>query len=147
MLKDKISKDLASAMKNKDEKLTMALRNIRAKIIEAEKKQVGSQVTDVEVINILSKLAKERKQSIEAYQKANRNDLVESESMELKVIESYLPKQMSKEEIEEKVLEIIKKGNFSTIKDMGKVIKTFNEKYTGQADGKILSDIVKGSLK
>jgi uncharacterized protein YqeY len=146
MLKDKISKDLATAMKNKDEKLTMALRNIRTKIIEAEKRQVGTEVTDQDIISILSKLAKERKQSIEAYQKANRNDLVENESMELKVIESYLPKQMSVEEITQKVLEIIKENNFSTIKDMGKVIKTFNEKYAGQADGKTLSDIVKSNL-
>lgn len=146
MLKDKVSKDLASAMKSKDEKLTMALRNIRTKIIEAEKKQVGSQVSDQEVISILSKLAKERKQSIEAYQKANRNDLVENEEFELKVIESYLPKQMTSEEITEKVLEIIKENNFSTIKDMSKVMKLFNERYSGQADGKTVSDIVKANL-
>ncbi|GIW22879.1 MAG: aspartyl-tRNA amidotransferase subunit B [Candidatus Sericytochromatia bacterium] len=146
MLKDKISKDLTLAMKNKDEKLVMALRNIRTKIIEAEKKQVETQVSDQEVISILSKLAKERKQSIEAYQKANRNDLVENEIFELKVIESYLPKQMSNEEITEKVLEIIKENNFSTIKDMGKVMKIFNEKYAGQADNKIVSDIVKSNL-
>lgn len=146
MLKDKISKDLATAMKSKDEKLTMALRNIRTKVIEAEKRQVGTEVTDQDIISILSKLAKERKQSIEAYQKANRNDLVENESMELKVIESYLPQQMSTDEITQKVVEIIKENNFSTIKDMGKVIKTFNEKYAGQADGKTVSDIVKSNL-
>lgn len=147
MLKDKISKDLATAMKSKDEKLTMALRNIRTKVIEAEKRQVGTEVTDQDIISILSKLAKERKQSIEAYQKANRNDLVENESMELKVIESYLPQQMSIDEITQKVLEIIKENNFSTIKDMGKVIKAFNEKYSGQADGKTVSDIVKSNLQ
>jgi uncharacterized protein YqeY len=146
MLKDEISKSLSNSMKNKDEKTTMALRNIRTKIIEAEKKDVTKEISDSEIISILTKLAKERKQSIEMYEQANRQDLIDSEAYELSVIESYLPKQMSVDEMKEKVKLLISENNFATIKDMGKTIKTFNDKYPGLADGKSLSQFVKEIL-
>lgn len=146
MLKDEISKALANSMKNKEEKMTMALRNIRTKIIEAEKKDVSKEISDSDILAILTKLAKERKQSIEMYQQANRQDLVDSETYELSIIESYLPKQMSNEELKEKLKELISENNFATIKDMGKAIKAFNDKYPSMADGKTLSQLVKESL-
>ena len=74
MLKEQISKDLATAMKSKDEKLTMVLRNMRAKVIELEKKDLTKPVSDADIIASLSKLAKERKQSIESYKQGNRED-------------------------------------------------------------------------
>lgn len=146
MLKEQISKDLATAMKSKDEKLTMVLRNMRAKVIELEKKDLTKPVSDADIIASFSKLAKERKQSIESYKQGNREDLVASEAYELSVIESYLPTQMSIEEVSAKVKEIIAENNFATIKDMGKTIKAFNDKYSGMADGKTLSDLVKQNL-
>lgn len=146
MLKEEISKALANSMKNKDEKLTMALRSIRTKIIEAEKKDVSKEINDSDVMAILTKLVKERKQSIEMYQQANRQDLVDSETYELSVIEAYLPKQMSEDEMKEKIKSVIAENNFATIKDMGKTIKIFNEKYPGMADGKTLSQLIKEAL-
>lgn len=146
MLKDDINKALMNSMKNKDEKLTGALRNIKAKVLEAQKKDVTKDVEDGEVLAILRKLVKERKQSIEMYQQGNRQDLVDAETYELGVIESYLPRQMSEDDIENNVKAIISENNFSSIKDMGKAIKAFNEKYPGLADGKTLSGIVKKNL-
>lgn len=146
MLKEEISKALANSMKNKDEKLTMALRSIRTKIIEAEKKDVNKEITDSDIMSIMTKLVKERKQSIEMYQQANRQDLVDSETYELSVIEAYLPKQMSEDEMKEKIKDVISENSFATIKDMGKAIKSFNDKYPGMADGKTLSQFIKEAL-
>ena len=146
MLTDEISDSLKNSMKSKDEKLTSALRNIKTKIIEAQKKDVSKQVSDEEVHAILKKLAKERRQSIEMYKQGNREDLVEAETHELSIIEGYLPKQLSTEEIEVNVKYIISKNSFSGIKDMGKVIKMFNEKFPNMAEGKILSQLAKDNL-
>ncbi len=146
MLKDDISTDLSAAMKSKDEAKTMALRNIRTRIIEAEKKDSSKEITDSDIMAILAKLVKERKQSIDMYTQAKRQDLVDTETFELSVIESYLPKQMSIEDLKEKVSAVISENNFTSIKDMGKTIKAFNEKYFGMADGKTLSEVIKASL-
>lgn len=146
MLKEKISKDLAESMKAKNEKKTMAIRSIRSKIIELEKKDMSKPVSDADIISVLTKLVKERKQSIEMYEKGGRLDLVEVEAFELDIIESYLPQQMSEAEIDQKLTEIITENNFATIRDMGKVIKAFNEKYSGSADGKTVSELVKKKL-
>lgn len=146
MLKEKISKDLSESMKAKNEKKTMAIRSIRSKIIELEKKDMSKPVSDADIISVLTKLVKERKQSIEMYEKGGRVDLVEVEAFELVIIESYLPQQMSEAAIEQKLAEIITENNFATIRDMGKVIKAFNEKYSGSADGKTVSELVKKKL-
>jgi len=146
MLKDEINESLKNAMKSKDEKLTNTLRNIKAKIIEAAKKYVDKEVDDNEVLTIITKLAKERRQSIEMYTQGNRQDLVDAETYELSIIESYLPKQLSEAEVQAKVKEIISENGFSSVKDMGKAIKAFNEKYPNMAEGKTLSQAVKNNL-
>ncbi|MBC7473796.1 MAG: GatB/YqeY domain-containing protein [Candidatus Sericytochromatia bacterium] len=146
MLKDEIVNSLKESMKNKNERLTMALRNIRAKIIEAEKRDMSKEIQDSDIMTILNKLAKERKQSIEMYQQAGRQDLVDAETAELNIIESYLPKQFSETELVEKAKSLMTENNFTSIKDMGKAIKLFNEIYPGMSDGKILSQIVKNNL-
>ncbi|MFN4152209.1 MAG: GatB/YqeY domain-containing protein, partial [Candidatus Sericytochromatia bacterium] len=97
MLKEKIGEELKNAMKSKDEKLTMVLRNLRAKIIELEKKDLNATVNDADLVGAFVKLAKERKESAEVYAKANRQDLADAELYELSIIEQYLPKQMSVE--------------------------------------------------
>src|SRR5687768_6978732 len=145
MLKDEINESLKNAMKSKDEKLTSALRNIKAKVLEADKKDVNKEISDNEVLAIITKLAKERRQSIDMYKQGNRPDLVEAETYELGIIESYLPKQLSEDEVQAKVKELIAENNFSTVKDMGKVIKAFNEKYPNMAEGRTLSQIVKNN--
>ncbi len=146
MLKEKISKDVAESMKAKDEKRTLAIRNIRTRIIEFEKKDMSKEITDADIISVITKLVKERKQSIDMYAEAGRKDLVDAETFELGVIEAYLPKQMSVDEIDLKVSEIITENSFATIRDMGKVIKAFTEKYAGMADGKTVSEVVKKKL-
>lgn len=146
MLKEKIGEELKNAMKSKDEKLTMVLRNLRAKIIELEKKDLNTTINDADLVGAFVKLAKERKESAEVYAKANRQDLADAELYELSIIEQYLPKQMSVEEIEGKVKDLISENGFATIKDMGKAIKAFNEKYAGMADGKTVSELVKKNL-
>jgi uncharacterized protein YqeY len=146
MLKDEINESLKNAMKSKDEKLTSALRNIKAKVLEAVKKDVSKEVSDNDVLAILTKLAKERRQSIDMYKQGNRQDLVDAENYELGIIESYLPKQLTEDEINLKVKELVTENNFSTIKDMGKAIKLFNEKYPNMAEGRTLSQSVKNNL-
>jgi uncharacterized protein YqeY len=146
MLKDEINESLKNAMKSKDEKLTNALRNIKAKVLEADKKDVTKDVSDNEVLAILTKLAKERRQSIDMYKQGNRQDLVDAETYELGIIESYLPKQLSEDEIQAKVKELIAENNFTTVKDMGKAIKLFNEKFPNMAEGRIVSQVVKNNL-
>jgi uncharacterized protein YqeY len=146
MLKDEINESLKNAMKSKDEKLTSALRNIKAKVLEAEKKDITKEISDNEVLAIITKLAKERRQSIEMYNQGGRADLVEAETYELGIIEAYLPKQLSEDEITTKVKDLISENGFNSIKDMGKAIKTFNEKYPNMAEGRLLSQIVKNNL-
>ena len=144
---EKVSKDIVAAMKAKDKVTLEALRNIKKVFIEA-KTAPGANDTldDAAALKILQKLAKQGNESAETYTQQNRPDLAEAEMAQVRVIESYLPKAMSNEEIEAAVKEIIAQTGASSIKEMGKVMGVASKQLAGKADGKAISDVVKRLL-
>jgi hypothetical protein len=147
-LKEKIISDLTAAMKAKDADKTSALRMVKAAIMVREKeKESGVGVTDEEVTKTLQSLVKQRRDSIEQYEKAARPELAAKEKTELAFIEVYLPKAASLEEIELAVAEAIAETGASSPKDMGAVMKAIMPKLAGKnADGRAVSDAVKAKL-
>ena len=144
---EKVSKDIVAAMKAKDKITLEALRNIKKVFIEA-KTAPGANDTldDAAALKILQKLAKQGHDSADLYTQQNRPDLAEAEMAQVKVIESYLPKALSAEEIEAAVKEIIAQTGATSIKEMGKVMGVASKQLAGKADGKAISDIVKKLL-
>ena len=144
---EKVSKDIVAAMKAKDKVTLEALRNIKKVFIEA-KTAPGANDTldDAAALKILQKLAKQGHDSADLYTQQNRPDLAEAEMTQVKVIESYLPKALSAEEIEAAVKEIIAQTGATSIKEMGKVMGAASKQLAGKADGKAISDIVKKLL-
>ena len=147
MLFDEVSKDIVAAMKAKDKVRLEALRNIKKVFIEA-KTAPGANDTldDAAALKILQKLAKQGNDSAALYKGQNREDLAEAELAQVAVIESYLPKPMSSEEIENAVKDIISQTGASSIKEMGKVMGIASKQLAGKADGKTISEIVKKLL-
>ena len=144
---EKVSKDIVAAMKAKDKVTLEALRNIKKVFIEA-KTAPGANDTldDAAALKILQKLAKQGHDSADLYTQQNRPDLAEAEMAQVKVIESYLPKALSAEEIEAAVKEIISQTGVTSIKEMGKVMGVASKQLAGKADGKAISDIEKKLL-
>ena len=144
---EKVSKDIVAAMTAKDKVTLEALRNIKKVFIEA-KTAPGANDTldDAAALKILQKLAKQGHDSADLYTQQNRPDLAEAEMAQVKVIESYLPKAMSAEEIEAAVKEIIAQTGATSIKEMGKVMGVASKQLAGKADGKAISDVVKKLL-
>ena len=144
---EKVSKDIVAAMKAKDKVTLEALRNIKKVFIEA-KTAPGANDTldDAAALKILQKLAKQGHDSADLYTQQNRPDLAEAEMAPVKVIESYLPKALSAEEIEAAVKEIIAQTGATSIKEMGKVMGVASKQLAGKADGKAISDVVKKLL-
>ena len=144
---EKVSKDIVAAMKAKDKVTLEALRNIKKVFIEA-KTAPGANDTldDAAALKILQKLAKQGHDSADLYSQQNRPDLAEAEMAQVKVIESYLPKAMSAEEIEAAVKEIIAQTGATSIKEMGKGMGVASKQLAGKADGKAISDVVKKLL-
>ena len=105
-----------------------------------------SEVKDKDVISILKKMSKQRKDSIEAFEKANRNDLIENELNEIKVIEMFLPKQMDEDETILIIKNIIQENNYASLKEMGALMKIIKEKYTGKIDMGLVGKIAKSLL-
>ena len=147
MLFEQVSKDIISAMKAKDKVRLMALRNVKKLFIEA-KTAPGANDTleDDAALKILQKLAKQGTESANLYKEKGREDLAEEELAQVRVIEGYLPKQMSPEELEAALKEIIAEVGATSAKDMGKVMGTASKKLAGKADGKTISAVVKSLL-
>ena len=147
MLFDQISNDIKEAMKARDKVRFEALRNIKKVFIEA-KTAPGANDTleDAQALKILQKLAKQGHDSADLYTSQNRPDLAEEEMAQVNVIESYLPKQMSEEEIEAVVKGIIAQTGAQSMKEMGKVMGIASKQLAGKADGKKISEIVKKLL-
>ena len=141
----KLQNEMKNALKSKD---TLRLSVIRMLISEIKKEQIDKkkELSDEEILNIIQRYAKQRREAIEQYKKANRQDLVEKEEKELNIVLEFLPKQLTEEEINKIVEEVIKEVGASSIKDMGKVMKVVMEKVKGRADGSIVSKIVKAKL-
>lgn len=152
-LKEKIEGDLKTAMKSKDtialSALRMAISAIKNKEIEARgagKLKAGDSLEEADVLKVLSTLAKQRQESIEMFKQGGRDDLQKKEASELKIIERYLPSQLSKADVEKIVESAIKEIGAANIKDMGKVMKAVMPKVAGQADGKLVNEIVRQKL-
>lgn len=143
-LKQKIQADFITAMKAKDEKTKTALSGLKSKITEAEKAKGNIELSDDEVVKVITSAIKQRKQSVEEFARGNRQDLVDKEQGEINVLERYMPKQMTEQEIEVSVKEILETFEPGTIKQrlVGQTIGTFNKKYTGRADNSLVKQIV-----
>jgi len=145
-LKEKIVSDMTAAMKAQDAPRTSTLRMIKAAIMHREKEGAG-ELTDDELMKLLRSQTKQRRDSVEQYQKAGRQDLVDKEMAEIAVIEEYLPQAASEAEIEQAVAAAIAETGATSIKDMGGVMKASLAKLAGKnADGKIVSETVKKKL-
>ncbi len=145
-LKDKINQDLKEAMKAGDKVRLQTIRSIRALILEFEKSGANREMTEEDEIKLLTSAAKKRKESIEQYRNGGREDLAEKEAEELKIIETYLPKQLTLEEIEEAVKKLALELNADGKKDFGKLMGASAKALKGKADGNIIRGIVEKIL-
>lgn len=146
-LEKQIQTDMVSAMKAKDAVRLAALRGIKAAILLAKTSEGGNgEVTDSEIVKIIQKLVKQRKESAEIYTQQNRPELAENELAEASAMEVFLPKQLSEAEVEAELAKIIAETGASQPSDMGKVMGVATKKLAGQADGKLISTIVKRLL-
>jgi uncharacterized protein YqeY len=146
-LKDKIIGDLTTAMKAKDANRLSVLRMVKANIMNRQIEK-GANLTDEEITKALQSLVKQRRDSIDQYEKAGRTELAEKEQTELVVLEEYLPQAASKGEIEQAVSEAISETGASSIKEMGAVMKAAQAKLAGKAaDGRLVSETVKAKLQ
>ena len=147
-LRETIDNDIKDAMRSKDQVALRALRAIKSAILlgETAEGRTPGPLNKEEEMKILQKQAKQRKDSIEQFQKAGREDLAKGEIEELEIIEKFLPKAMSPDEIEAVVKNIIASNGASGMKDMGKVMSESSKALAGKADGKVISEIVKRLL-
>ncbi len=146
-LEKQIQADMVSAMKAHETVRLAALRGIKAAILLAKTSEGGNgEVSDADVVKIIQKLVKQRKESAEIYTQQNRPELAENELSEASAMEVYLPKQLSEAETEEELKKIIAETGASKPSDMGKVMGVATKRLAGQADGKMISTIVKRLL-
>ena len=145
-LQQQIVADLTSAMKAKDTERLSTLRMVKANLMNRQIEK-GSELSDDEVTKALQSLLKQRRDSIEQYEKAGRNELAAKEQSEISVIETYLPQAASPAEIDAAVAEAISESGATSMKDMGAVMKAAMAKLAGKsADGKLVSEAVKSRL-
>lgn len=145
----KLNEELKHAMKSKDSLKLESLRAIKSAIIlfKTSSNFKGEDLSIDQEVKLLQKLVKQRKESANIYRNQNRLDLAELEESQATIIQSFLPKQISLEEIERIVIKIIEDIKAESMRDMGKVMGIANKKLSGKADGKTISDIVKNKLK
>ncbi len=145
MLKEKLMSDLKDAMKEKQILKKNVVQMIRAAILQVEKdKQI--ELEDNQILEIIAKESKKRKDSLADYEKSGRQDLIDQVKEEIDIISEYLPKQLNKEEITSIVKKVIEETGALTIKDMGKVMKAAKEKIGAAADGKAINEVVRELL-
>lgn len=146
-LKEQIDADIKKAMLAKNKEELEALRAIKSLILLAEtEKGSAEQISSDTEKKLLMKAAKQRKESADIFQQQNRTDLAEKELFQLEVISRYLPKQLSKDEIRNVLADVIKEVGASGPQDMGKVMGVATKRLAGQADGKVISELVKKLL-
>src|SRR6476660_4432373 len=145
-LSKQIVTDLTAAMKAQDASRLSTLRMVKAAMMNRQIEK-GSELDDDDMQKLLRSLVKQRRDSIEQYEKAGRQELVDKEAAEIAVIETYLPQAVSREEIEQAVAAAINETGASSIKDMGKVMKAAQATLAGKnADGRLISEVVKAKL-
>ena len=149
-LRKKIDEDYKKSIKNKEQQKTDTLRLIRSAIkdkdISSRTSENKEGINDTEILSLLLNLIKQRKDSIEQFEKAKRDDLIKNEQNEIEVIKEYLPQQKSQEETENIIVEIIKKNNLESIKDMGKLMSIIKNDYAGEVDMGLVGKIAKSKL-
>ena len=146
MLEEKIQQDIKAAMLAKDSVALASVRGIKAAILLAKTSEGAKELDDAAIVKIIQKLVKQRKESAEIYTQQNRPELAQNELAEAAVMERYLPKQLSGAEIEDKVKEIIAQTGATSMADMGKVMGVATKALAGQADGKVISALVRKNL-
>ena len=144
-MKDELLQDLKEAMKNKDVNKKNAVQMVRTAILQVEKDK-GIEVTDEQILNIVAKEVKIRKDSLAEYEKANRDDLIEKVTEEIAALEEYLPKQLNDEELNEEIKKIITAVGATSMKDMGNIMTEAKKVIGARADGKRINEIVKSLL-
>ena len=142
-----IQQDLASAMKSRQENAVSALRSVKAAIQNEKVSGAYHELTDQDVLRLIDKLVKQRKESIEIYSQAGRDELAEKEQKEMFVLMNYLPKLMTEDELQVAVDGIVSETGAASMRDMGAVMKLLKERYAGRYDGRAASEYIKAKLK
>jgi len=146
MLEDKIMNDYKDAMKARDTLKSSVLSFLRADMINAATNKKKAKLDDSEVVVVIKKQIKQRQDSIEQFTKGNRLEMADKEKKEAEILKTYLPPELSEEAIKKVIDEIVSATGAQGMKDMGKVMKEVNAKIAGQADGKLVSDLVRAKL-
>lgn len=146
MLEEKILSDYKEAMKARDALKSTALNFLRAEVNNVAIAKKKNKLEDSEIISVIRKQIKEHQDSIEQFSKGNRLDLADKESKELTLLKSYLPPELPEEELKKIIEEVILTTGAAGMKDMGRVMKEVTAKAAGQADGKLLSELVRERL-
>ena len=150
-LRNKIDEDYKQSIKSKDQQKIDTLRLIRSAIkdkdISSRTGENREGIKDTEILSLLINLIKQRKDSIEQFQKAKRDDLIKNEQNEIEIIKEYLPQQKTQEETEKIISEIIKSNNLESIKDMGKIMSIIKNDYAGEVDMGLVGKIAKSKLE
>lgn len=150
MIRETLKKELIEALKEKNETKTATIRLINAAIkdkdIEVRPKGNTDGIDETAILSLLQSMIKQRKESIEMYKKGNREDLVQKEQAEIDIIQSFLPKQMSEDDMKKAIQEIITEVSASSVKDMGKVMGALKQKYAGKMDFSQASQVIKTLL-
>ncbi len=142
-----ITEDIKAAMKARETVRLEALRGIKKELLEAKTaKPVGEELAEAEIMKVLKKMVKQRRDSAQIFTEQGRADLAEPEMIQAEVIEKYLPEEMSAEALEEAVRQIITQVGATSIKDLGKVMGVASKQLAGKADGKAISECVKRVL-
>lgn len=145
MLKEKLLQDFKDAMKEKNELKKNTIMMIRAAILQIEK-DTQKEIGDDEILEILSKEVKKRKDSLEDILKSGREDLINQINAEISIIKEYLPEELTSEELEKIIDDVIAEVGANSMKDMGKVMQAVRQKTSGRADNKVINEIVKKKL-
>lgn len=148
MLKDKIQEDLKQAMLDREEEKLSTIRMLKSALqyFEIQKGGAGYSATDEDVIDVVGREIKKRRESIELFEKGGRQELADKEKKELIVLQTYLPEQLSEEEVKELISKAIESTGATTMQDMGKVMGALSEKTKGKADAQMVSSLVKERL-
>lgn len=145
-LEEKIQQDLVAAIKGHADAAISAIRSIKTAIQNEKVSGAYHELTDNDIVGLIQKLAKQRQESIDIYSQAGRQDLADKESAELKVLNTYLPQMLSAEDLSVIIDDIINKGGYSSMKDMGLAMKALKERFPNQYDGKTASTYIKEKL-
>ena len=146
MLEETLQKDLVEAMKSHNERAISAIRSIKTAIQVEKTTDTFHEVSDADIIKLIQKLSKQRKESYDIYKEAGRENLAENELLEKEVLDNYLPKKMDEEILKKTIDQYIESLGATCMKDMGKVMKALSADHPNQYDGKIASDYIKNKL-